>query len=263
VKQVAIEAQLALLQPASLKNDALQTELASVDAEAWVVAAYGLIVPPRILAAPRLGCLNIHASVLPRWRGAAPIQRALMAGDAETGVSIMQMDEGLDTGPVLMQRAIPISTEDTAATLHDRLALLGARLIIEALDGLEAGALRAVPQSTEGVTYAAKLGPEDAKVDWSQPARSVAQMIRALDPSPGAQTRLREQSIKLWRARAHDKRSAEPPGTVLAVDSGEIRVACGDGVLSVTELQRAGGKRLAAGDFMRGFAIRIGERFGC
>jgi methionyl-tRNA formyltransferase len=261
VKEVAVEAGLELLQPSSLMDAALQDKLSGLQVDAWVVVAYGLILPAMILRAPRLGCLNVHASLLPRWRGAAPIQRALMAGDYKTGISIMRMDEGLDTGPVLAQCAIPILPDETAASLHDRLAELGAQTLLDVLERLALGPVAAVPQASNGVLYAKKILREDAKIDWSQPAQSVARMIQALNPTPGAYTLLRHQTIKLWRALAHDRQTAQPAGTILDIAPAGIHVACGDGVLIVAELQRAGGKRLSADDFVRGHTLCVGERF--
>jgi methionyl-tRNA formyltransferase len=261
VKEAALSAGLTIRQPPSLKDPALQEELNGMAAEAWVVAAYGLILPPAILDRPRFGCLNVHASLLPRWRGAAPIQRAIMAGDPETGISIMRMDAGLDTGPVLLQRSTPILAEETAGSLHDRLAGLGAALIVEALERLLQGTVVPVPQPATGATYAAKLTHEDVRVDWKRPAESVARMIRALEPTPGAQARLEGQMVKLWHAKAHDTSTDQAPGTVLGIGSDGIRIACGHGELVVTELQRSGGKRLPFREFVRGFAVRPGERF--
>ena len=261
VKQAAVAAGLEILQPPSLKAPHMQDELIHRDADAWVVAAYGLILPKAILEGPRLGCLNVHASLLPRWRGAAPIQRAIMAGDQETGISIMRMDAGLDTGPVLLQRATPISAEDTAGAVHDRLATLGSVMIVEALESLLCGTIVPVPQPEIGVSYAAKITSHDLEVDWSQPAQSVAQMIRALNPAPGARTHLGSQMIKLWSAKAHDTNTDRAPGTVLGVTADGIDIACGSGVLSVTELQRAGARRLPAREFVLGCEVRTGERF--
>src|SRR5690606_27181454 len=201
VKVLAREHGIAVQQPASLRDPALIAELAARRADVWVVAAYGLLLPPTVLQLPRLGCLNIHASLLPRWRGAAPIQRAIMAGDTQTGISIMQMDEGLDTGPVLLQRAVPIEPADTAGSLHDRLAELGAEAICEVLDRLAAGAIVARPQPAEGATYAHKITREDACVDWARPAAEVERLLRALDPVPGAFTRHGREELKLWSGR--------------------------------------------------------------
>lgn len=261
VKQAALAAGIDVLQPATLKDEWLQARLADSAVDAWVVAAYGLILPKAVLSAPKFGCINIHASLLPRWRGAAPIQRAIMAGDRETGVSIMQMDEGLDTGPVYLQRAIAILPDDTAGSLHDRLAELGAALICEALARLEQGSIVPAAQDSSRASYAPKIAPQDTHVDWNGGAQSVARMIRALDPAPGAQARIKGQLVKLWSARAHDTESGRPPGTVLAVDADGIHIACAQGALIVTELQRSGGKRLPAPEFVRGFELRAGERF--
>lgn len=261
VKQAALEAGLEIQQPPSLKDPSLQNRLNGLHVDAWVVAAYGLILPPAILDQPRFGCLNVHASLLPRWRGAAPIQRAIMAGDRETGISIMRMDAGLDTGPVLLQRATMISPDETAGSLHDRLAQLGAVSIVETLERLALGTIAARPQPAAGATYAAKITRQDVRIDWSQPAQRVAQMIRALDPTPGAQTQLGPQMLKLWSAKAHDTSTDQAPGTVMGVEADGIRIACGHGELIVTELQRSGGKRLPSRDFVRGFEVRPGERF--
>ena len=261
VKQAALGRGIEVLQPPSMKDAATQAMLVGLGADAWVVSAYGLILPPAILAGPRFGCLNVHASLLPRWRGAAPIQRAIMAGDEATGISIMQMDQGLDTGPLLLQRSIPIAPDDTAGRVHDRLAELGATLILEVLERLAIGTIAPVPQSNLGACYAAKITGADARIDWSQSAVGVARMIRALDPSPGAHARLGEQTLKLWSARAHDTKTDRAPGTIVGIESDGVHVACGDGVLIVTELQRSGAKRLPAGEFVRGFQIRVGERF--
>ena len=262
VKQAAVEAGLEVQQPVSLKNFEVQEALAREPADAWVVAAYGLMLPPLILRSPRFGCINVHASLLPRWRGAAPIQRAIMAGDSATGVSIMQMDAGLDTGPVYLQRSIPIGDTDTAASVHDRLAHVAAQALLEVLDGLSKGTITAHPQSSVGIEYAAKLTPRDSKIDWTRSAESVARIIHALNPTPGAVTLFRGQPVKLWRAVVQDSAGAAAPGTIVHVSSSGFRVACGQGTLSVTELQRAGGKRLSAAEFLRGFTLQVGEQFG-
>jgi methionyl-tRNA formyltransferase len=220
-----------------------------------VVAAYGLMLPATVLALPRLGCLNIHASLLPRWRGAAPIQRAILAGDRETGVTIMQMDAGLDTGAMLLAQALPIADDDNAQTLHDKLAALGAQLIVRALREQPA----AVAQDDARATYAAKINKGEARIDWNKPAAELARAIRAFNPAPGAYTTWHGQPLKLWRA---EPVSAVPatPGTVLQADAGGIVVATGDGALRLLELQRAGGKRLAAQPFLAGAPIPPGER---
>jgi methionyl-tRNA formyltransferase len=260
VKQLALARGLELFQPETLKDSAVQARIASARADCLIVAAYGLILPaPALRLAPH-GALNIHASLLPRWRGAAPIQRALLAGDAQTGISIMQMEAGLDTGPLLAQQAVPIAPEDDAQTLHDRLALLGAQMIVATLEDIAHGRVRAVPQPAAGVTYAHKIGKGDAAIDWGASAVHIERAIRALRPAPGAFTTLHGTTLKLWCASVADARGA--PGSVLEVSPAGILVACGDGALRVTELQRAGGKRLAAADFLRGQRIDPGERLG-
>jgi len=256
VKQLARARGLSLAQPMTLKDAAIQQQLRAVNAEVMVVAAYGLILPPPVLAIPRCGCLNIHASLLPRWRGAAPIQRALLAGDTETGITIMQMDEGLDTGAILLQQKIEIDDEDTAQTLHDKLAARGARLIVRAL----ATTLTPRAQDNAQVTYAEKIRKEEAIVDWARPADDIARRIRALNPTPGAMTMLNGKRLKLWRA--HPAVAAGTPGTVLAVNSSGIVVACGTGALAIEELQKEGGKPLTARAFLTGFDLQPGGRFG-
>jgi methionyl-tRNA formyltransferase len=226
--------------------------------DALVVAAYGLILPRELLDAGRFGALNIHASLLPRWRGAAPIQRALLAGDAETGISIMQMDAGLDTGPVLLQKRIPITPEDDAASLHDKLAVLGSEAIVAALDDIEAGRARAAPQPEEGVTYAAKIDKRDAHLDWSRPAAELERAVRALRPAPGAFGFLEGEPVKIWRARVVG--ATGNPGTIIEAGN-DVVLACGEGALAVSELQRAGGRRLSAAEFLRGHPLAPGARF--
>jgi methionyl-tRNA formyltransferase len=222
-----------------------------------VVAAYGLILPPWALATPRLGCLNIHASLLPRWRGAAPIHRAIEAGDAMTGVTIMQMDAGLDTGDVLLIEREPIRLDDTTGRLHDRLAALGARLVVEALELAACGGLSPQAQPAEGVTYAHKIEKAEATIDWSQPAAAIERRVRAFDPFPGASTALATETIKVWAA--HVLPGQGPVGRVLAVSPQGIDVGTGHGLLRLTELQRAGSKRLPVADFLRGCAIAPGQ----
>jgi methionyl-tRNA formyltransferase len=259
VKRAAADLGVPVLQPSTLEAADVQAGLRALAPDALVVAAYGLILPQAVLDIPRLGAINIHASLLPRWRGAAPIQRALLAGDAETGVSIMRMDAGLDTGPVLLAEPLPILPDDTAGTLHDRLAALGARLVVAALDRLARGALEATPQPAAGATYAAKLGKEEARIDWSRRAVELERMVRAFDPFPGAATRLHGSDLKLWRARV--VAGEDEPGTVIASGPPGIVVACGDHALRVEVLQRAGGKRLAAAEFLRGYPVAPGDRF--
>jgi methionyl-tRNA formyltransferase len=225
-----------------------------------VVAAYGLILPQWVLDRPPHGCINIHASLLPRWRGAAPIHRAIEAGDACSGITIMQMDAGLDTGDMLRVESIPIAPDDTTATLHDRLAALGGRLIVETLDRLAAGGLARTPQPDVGVTYARKIDKAEGVIDWREPAPVIERRIRAFDPFPGASTTLAGEPVKLWRASVSDASGA--PGTVLDASQDAISIACGSGTLRVTELQRAGGKRLSAQAFAQGTSPLVGKVFG-
>ena len=298
VKQFALAHGMAVAQPRSLRPDgkypedaaAAREALLAAQADAMVVAAYGLILPqwvldvmsdagpPQVAKAPsggsedtavpsvgarKLGCLNIHASLLPRWRGAAPIHRAIEAGDAETGVTIMQMDAGLDTGDMLLVERLAIAAGDTTASLHDKLAVLGGRLIVEALEIAACGGLKPVRQPAEGVSYAHKIEKAEAAIDWSQPVAQIERRIRAFDPFPGAMAQLGPDSIKLWRAEMDPaaRPDGQAPGTILSADAGGVRVACGEGVLNLLELQRPGGKRLPAGEFLRGHALQAGQRF--
>ena len=295
VKQFALAHQLPLAQPRSLRLDgkypddarAAQDAIAQAQAQAMVVAAYGLILPTWALAAPALGCLNIHASLLPRWRGAAPIHRAIEAGDAQTGVCIMQMDVGLDTGAVLLRRAIDIHPDDTTASLHDRLAALGAQAMLDVL--AQAQPWSAQPQEQEGITYAAKVDKREALIDWSLPATMLARRIRAFDPFPGAHTMWQGQPLKIWSALAlpadtqtsarrgataptaapstADHLTAAPantatPGHVLQANANGLDVATGDGVLRLLQLQKPGGKRLGVADFLRGTTDWRGQTLG-
>ncbi len=256
VKALALASGIEVFQPLTLKDPAVQERLRAVDAEVMVVAAYGLILPQAVLDLPRYGCLNIHASLLPRWRGAAPIQRAILAGDTETGVCIMQMEAGLDTGPVLLSDRLPLASDETAGSLHDKLADLGARLIVNALEKIP---LPAVPQSDTGITYAAKIEKAEALLDWRLPAAEIERKVRAFNPFPGAATVLEGVPVKIWRAVAVPGGAA--PGTVLAADRHGIVVACGDGALCLGELQKAGGKRLSAAQFLSGNALSPGAVF--
>ncbi len=260
VKRLAEQHNIPVTCPVTLKDPDLQVQLSRDRSDVMVVAAYGLILPRAMLEIPRRGAINVHASLLPRWRGAAPIQRALLAGDRETGISIMQMDEGLDTGPVLLHQVVPILESDTAGTLRERLADLGGKLVVRTLDALEAGdAPEATPQKTEGATYAAKFEKREARVDWREPAISVSRRIRASNPSPGALAYLHGIAIKIWQCAVTS--GGGVPGEVLDTSSRGIVVACGQGAIAVTELQRAGGKRLPAADLLRGFPLVRGERF--
>ena len=249
----AEELGLPVRHPVSLKGAEEQAAFAALDADVAVVVAYGLILPQAVLDAPRAGCLNIHASLLPRWRGAAPIQRAIMAGDAETGVCIMQMEAGLDTGPVLLREAVTIGPEETAGDLHDRLSALGARLIVEALARL--GDLVPEPQPEAGVTYAAKIDKAEARVDWHRPAEEVDRCIRGLSPFPGAWCMAGDERVKLLASRLAEGEGA--PGEVL---DGAATVACGSGAVRLLRLQRAGRAAQDAGEFLRGIALAPGMR---
>lgn len=239
-----------------MKDEAARTLIAATGADAMIVAAYGLILPVDVLPIPRLGCINIHASLLPRWRGAAPIQRAILAGDAETGITIMQMDAGLDTGDMLLQQALAIGPLETAGDLHDRLAVLGAELIVAALRNLPPPA----KQDNARATYAAKISKTEATIDWGEDAALIARKVRAYNPFPGALTELAGERIKIWQARLSDA-GAGAPGMVCGGAPGKLVIACGRGALEVLELQRAGGKRLAAETFLAGHAIAPGARF--
>jgi len=260
VKRLALERGLEVFQPAALNQDAALERVAAARPAVLVVAAYGLLLPPRVLTIAPHGALNIHASLLPRWRGAAPIQRALQAGDRETGITIMQMDAGLDTGAMLLRHPLAIAADDDAQTLHDKLAALGAKAIVRTLEELAAGRAQPVPQPDAGATYARKIGKNEAELDWSRPCAELERGLRALRPAPGARSRLRGEPIKFWRA--HCVAQSGPPGTVLRSDRDGVLVACGEGALLVSELQRAGGTRLAAADFLRGCPIEAGERLG-
>jgi methionyl-tRNA formyltransferase len=262
VKAWAAARGLPVFQPATLKTPEGRAQALAVPVDALVVAAYGLILPPAVLAWPRFGCLNVHASLLPRWRGAAPIQRAIAAGDATSGVTIMQMDEGLDTGPTIAARTLPIGARETGGSLHDRLADAGAALIVDVLVRLERdGRLAATAQPADGATYAARIGAADARVDWTRDAASLDRQIRALDPVPGAFTTLAGAVVKLWRAEPVAAPAAAPPGTVLAASPEGIDVACGTGVLRIVELQRAGGRRVPAAALVAGRFVAPGARF--
>lgn len=259
VKRAAEALGLPIFQPTTLKDPAVEARLRAAHPEVLVVAAYGLILPQAVLDLPLRGALNIHASLLPRWRGAAPIERAILAGDSETGVCIMQMDAGLDTGPVLLQAETPIGPEDTAGALHDRLATLGAALLLDALRGIGEGTVSPVPQSAQGVTYAAKIEKSEARVDWTRSAREIDRQVRAFNPSPGAIARIRDTELKIWHAVLRS--DSGTPGSILRIDAEGIVVACGAESLVLSELQRAGGRRLGAAALLRGFPLSVGERF--
>jgi methionyl-tRNA formyltransferase len=260
VKQLALQHGLRVLQPAALKDAEVQAQLAAVNADAMIVAAYGLLLPPAVLTLPRLGCLNIHASLLPRWRGAAPIQRAILAGDPETGITIMQMDSGLDTGGMLLRAALPIADQDTAHTLHDKLAVLGASSIVSALKRLELGTWQAQPQDDSAATYAAKLSKAEGLIDWHKSATEIARAVRAYNPFPVAQARLQAETWRIWQAQV-EPRNEGTPGEILQADKEGILVRCGEGALLLKELQKAGGKRLPTSSFLVGKPVQPGDRF--
>lgn len=260
VKQLALAHGLPVLQPTSLKQPDIQRELAVIAADVMVVAAYGLILPQAVLQLPRYGCLNIHASLLPRWRGAAPIQRAMLAGDTETGITIMQMDAGLDTGDMLLKKSCLIGAGDTAQTLHDKLAPLGAEAIVAALRLLEQGQLVPVQQDGALATYAAKLTKEEARVNWAEDAAQIARAVRAYNPFPVAHTLFAETPLKILQATALDEPGGSP-GTVLKVEKNGIVVACGKGALRLEVLQRPNAKAMPVAQLVQGFAVKTGDRF--
>ena len=268
VKQYALEHHMTVCQPHSLRLDgkysdealAAQQAIADAHAELMVVVAYGLLLPEWTLHSVPKGCLNIHASLLPRWRGAAPIQRAIEAGDSDTGVCIMQMDAGLDTGAVLMRESLPISDSDTSASLHDKLAAMGSRLILDTLSALPQ--LSAQVQTTEGITYAAKILKDEALIDWRLPALRLSQRIRAFDPFPGAHTFCEGQVLKIWSATAFNSDTHATPGSVVQLHADAFDVATGDGVLRVMQVQRPGGKRISAAEFLHSHALSVGMLLG-
>ena len=282
VKAFAARHGIAVAQPRSLRLDGrfaadaavARRRLLATAPEAIVVAAYGLILPPWLLELPRLGCINIHASLLPRWRGAAPIQRAIEAGDAETGVTLMQMDAGLDTGAILLVQATPIGAGETSTSLQARLAAIGGELAVRGLAEAATGHLRPRAQSEAGATYAAKIAKGEATIDWREPAHVIERRLRAFDPFPGARSVLEGDTITCWRGEVRGEAAGSAagvsrragvvtgaPGEIVALDGASITVACGEGSLALFELQRAGGKRMAAADFLRGRAPRLGARF--
>ncbi|QNK03309.1 methionyl-tRNA formyltransferase [Dyella telluris] len=255
VKQAALDAGIPVEQPESLKSEEARATLAAYAPDLMVVVAYGLILPRKVLAIPRLGCWNVHASLLPRWRGAAPIQRAILAGDGESGVDLMQMEAGLDTGPVLLERRTPISPEDTGGTLHDRLAALGADVLADGLARVMAGeTLLPRPQPDEGVTYAHKLDKAEARLDFTRPAIELERQVRAFDPWPVAEGDVNGETLRIWAARAVEGHGS--PGSVLGMSREGIDIACGEGALRVTALQRAGGKRITAADYLNAMKAR-------
>lgn len=267
VKHYALQHGMPVAQPTSLRlygkypdqAAAAHELLKATPHDVMVVAAYGLILPLSILAIPPLGCLNIHASLLPRWRGAAPIHRAIEAGDSESGITIMQMDEGLDTGPMLLWQHEPISQSDTTGSLHDRLAAMGGQLIVEALKKIQQGSLPATPQPAEGMTYAAKISKQEADLDFRLPAAVLLRRILAFNPFPGAVAHIHDTSLKIWQASTVEMHGK--PGEILAISPDGVVVACGTGALKITELQKPGGKRLSAAQFVQGFTLEPGQCF--
>ena len=251
VKALAIEHNIPVYQPLSLKDPSEQTQLAEFKADVMVVAAYGLLLPEAVLTTPRYGCLNIHASLLPRWRGAAPIQRAILAGDAETGITIMQMDVGLDTGDMLLKTNCPIESTDTASVLHDRLAEMGASALLEVLSKIPNG-LQAEKQHEADACYARKLDKAEAQIDWQQPAELIARQVQAFNAWPVAQTRLGDKIIRVWQAQALSENSQKTPGTVLRADKTGFDIVCGEGMLHITYLQLPGGKAMDATALLNG-----------
>jgi methionyl-tRNA formyltransferase len=260
VKELALAHGLAVAQPENLKTEEARQPIRDARADVMVVAAYGLILPQVVLDMPRLGCVNIHASLLPRWRGAAPIHRAIEAGDKETGITLMQMDKGLDTGAMLSRAVLSILDSDTTGSLHDKLAELGAREIVALLPELEAGRTVAAPQDDALATYAAKIGKEDARLNWRLSAPELDRRIRAFNPFPGAYCLVDDVPLKVWRARPVDGKGA--PGEILAVDRLVFLVACGEGALEISEVQKAGGKRLSVEAFLAGHELRTGTVLG-
>jgi len=263
VKEFAVVNDLRVFQPATLKSETEAETLRALKPDAMIVIAYGLILPKTILAIPKYGCINVHASLLPRWRGAAPIQRAIEAGDANTGVTIMQMDAGLDTGAILAIAHTPIGADDNAATLHDRLAQLGGQLLVDTLAQLARGTIVSQAQDNTLATYAAKLNKDEARLDWNADADLLARRIRAFNPWPVAHTSLDGQTLRLWQAHAeHGAPAIQPPGTVLAANADGVRVQCATGVLRITRLQLEGSKTLDARAFLNGRPLPPGTRLG-
>ncbi len=251
---------LTLLQPLTLKTSEVQDQLRECNAEVMVVAAYGLILPKVVLDIPRMGCVNIHASLLPRWRGAAPIQRAILAGDPETGITIMQMDEGLDTGAMLLQHDLSIMSTDTTQSLHDKLSVLGAQTIVEALELLQRDRLVSSVQDEAQATYATKITKTEAEIDWRQSAEQINRAVRAYNPAPGACSYFRDMLLKIWQAKVITG-SASIPGEIVAISREGIIVACGTGLLQIEIIQKSGGKKLVIADFLAGNPLRVGEYF--
>ncbi len=262
VKQLALAHEIPCLQPTALNDPTVEDALSALEPEVIVVAAYGKILPPSILNIPPMGCINVHASLLPKYRGAAPIQWAIINGETETGITIMLMDEEMDHGPILLQRPVPILPDETAGELHERLAALGPPCLLEALEGLEAGSLTPRTQDHAEATYAPMLSKEDGRLDWSEPAERVVNRVRGVTPWPGATTSLGGEPIKVWRASASSAEASGRPGEVVAVGEDGLTVACGRGALRIEELQVAGRRRMAAASFLRGYPVAPGTILG-
>ncbi len=262
VKQFALTAGLDIFQPESFKHTTVKEQLKTLQADIMVVVAYGLILPQSVLDIPRLGCVNIHASLLPRWRGAAPIQRAIEAGDSQSGVCLMQMEKGLDTGPVLSCKTYQLRPNETGGSLHDTLSTLGAALLSENLDALLNRELPALEQATAGVSYAQKLSKQETQVDWTMPAQAIVNKIHAFNPWPVVSTGVQDRAIRLLRATVVDSiKQKGSAGEIVALSPAGIHVCSGDGVVGITELQKPGGKILSAGDFLNGFPLEVGQEF--
>ncbi len=260
VKLLAQKYELTLLQPHSLNQSEVYTQLTTIGADVMVVAAYGLILPAKVLSIPRLGCLNIHASLLPHWRGAAPIQRAILAGERETGITIMQMDQGLDTGDILIQRSIPIAHNDTTKTLYDKLTKLGSQCIIEALNLLSNGSLTATPQNEAEASYAPKLNKKEAEIDWRLSADKISRSVRAFNPYPGTYSVIHGFPLKILQSRVTSNTTGNP-GEILSTGQEGITVACGNGTLVIEVVQKSGGKKITAMEFLSGHALQPGDCF--
>lgn len=262
VKQVALEAAIPVEQPLNFKTEESLQTLAAYQADLMVVVAYGLLLPQSVLDSPRLGCINVHASLLPRWRGAAPIQRAILAGDTETGVGIMKMEAGLDTGPVLLEARCPINDSDTAQDLHDRLAALGAETLLQSLNNIETRLSRARPQDDSQSTYAKKLDKREALIDWQQPAQQILRQIHAFNPWPVAQTQWQEDTMRIWLAELGDRTRRGQPGEIIAVSKQGLEVQTGDGILRITQLQVPGKRAMPVQDFLNANPVTAGEVLG-
>jgi len=261
VKQAALDAGIPVFQPESLKTSEIQGCLSDLQPDLMIVVAYGLILPQAVLDMPRYGCWNIHASLLPRWRGAAPIQRAIEAGDTHSGICIMQMDAGLDTGDVLFRESLILAEDETGGSLHDRLAVLGAKSLVNCVSRLSKGEkINRIPQPAEGVTYARKLDKQEARLDWQQSATQLARRIRAFNPWPVCWCEMEGERTRIWQAKAEDLAAASPAGTIMESGAAGIVVACGEGQLRITQLQRPGGRAVSASDYMGSRKLSAGHR---